>query len=82
MRSGRPKGMRFAVGLAFILCACGPRCPKPVIGFDGGVASCVQATDCPRPSNMLVCGSTLDATYHCVGCESLKCVRYDATCTP
>ncbi len=74
--------MRFVVGLAFILCACVPTCPKSVVGPDGGVMRCVQATDCPRPSNTLVCGATIDARYGCVGCEASHCVLYGSTCTP
>ena len=77
--------MRFGVVLAFVLCACGAMCPKGVqlTAVDGGVLHCVQATDCPRLSNVLVCGSYDDRLRDCVACESTLCLRYQAAaCTP
>jgi hypothetical protein len=61
-----------------LFAACGPPCAHqaPVSGADGGTASCVQATDCPRPADVLVCASTEDHLRGCVGCEASRCVRY------
>lgn len=53
-------------------------CPfeETLPGPDGGQLSCVLATDCPRPSNVLVCSNTDDELRDCVGCLDARCVRY------
>ncbi len=77
--------MRFVVGLALALCACGTTCPKSetLTANDGGVLTCVQAIDCPRPSNVLVCGNDDDKLRDCVACVSTRCVRFQpGACAP
>jgi len=77
--------MRFVVALALVWCACGSTCPKGQLltGSDGGLLSCVQAVDCPRLSNTLVCGMYDDTLRDCVGCENGQCLRFQlAACTP
>jgi hypothetical protein len=63
---------------------CARVCPRqqPVTGLDGGVAPCVVATDCPRPSSVLVCGQDEDALRGCIACESGACTQYVAEACP
>jgi hypothetical protein len=49
---------------------------EPLTGTDGGTVPCVQNTDCPRPSSVLVCGNAEDMTRDCIACTSNRCVRY------
>ncbi|MFT3713135.1 MAG: hypothetical protein QM817_36230 [Archangium sp.] len=57
---------------------CNRVCPdeEPLAGLDGGTVPCVQNTDCPRPSSVLVCGNAEDMTRDCIACTSNRCVRY------
>lgn len=69
----------------FAFAGCGRICPTgatPVTAPDGGTARCVQATDCLRPSSMLVCGMTEDRLRGCVACEDERCVVYGAEVCP
>jgi hypothetical protein len=50
--------------------------PEPLTGLDGGVSTCVQSTDCPRPSSVLVCGDNEDHLRGCIDCTDNRCVRY------
>ncbi len=80
--------MPFRPALAALACllACGciNVCPvqEALNGVDGGQLSCVIATDCPRPSNVLVCSSTEDELRDCIGCVDAKCVRYRPKACP
>ena len=64
--------------LVLVLSACPSVCPEeePLLGPDGGVLPCVQSTDCPRPSNVLVCTNSDDKLRDCVGCVDTRCLRY------
>jgi hypothetical protein len=69
----------------FVFAGCGRICPtgsEPVTNGDGGVAPCVQATDCPRASSVLVCSMTEDRLRNCVACEQGQCIRYGAEVCP
>ncbi|MBL8915943.1 MAG: hypothetical protein JNM17_34915 [Archangium sp.] len=67
----------FALVVSASLGGCRP-CPdeEPLTSTDGGAVSCVQNTDCPRPSSVLVCGNAEDMTRDCIACTSNRCVRY------
>jgi len=70
---------RLATALALLaLTACGRVCPEAqdLQDTDGGVQRCVLATDCLRPSGVLICSSTDDQQRDCVGCVDTRCVRY------
>ncbi|MBL9036911.1 MAG: hypothetical protein JNG84_00220 [Archangium sp.] len=71
--------MRAAL-LAFCLSGCFSVCPtrEALTDSDGGQLPCVVSVDCPRPSNVLVCGATEDRLRDCVACEETECVRYRA----
>lgn len=71
-------------GAVLVGLGCGRVCvrPQPVAGADGGAAPCVQATDCPRPSDVLVCGDTEDQQRDCVACVNHACVRSFAEACP
>lgn len=58
--------------------ACGRPCPRAenLTGLDGGALPCVQNTDCPRPSSVLVCGQEEDKLRDCIACAENLCVRY------
>lgn len=78
--------MRPALCLASLLALAGCQlggqvCTRqsPVLRLDGGTFSCVNADDCPRPSNTLVCTSTSDYVNDCVSCENTSCVRFSRT---
>jgi hypothetical protein len=49
---------------------------EPLAGLDGGAVTCVLATDCPRPANVLVCGSPEDRLRDCVDCTANRCARH------
>lgn len=82
--------MRGGFALAFVVMACDRPCPRAdsLGGLDGGPVACVVSTDCPRPANLLVCGSAEDQLVGCVDCvavavvdasgfrEENQCVRY------
>lgn len=70
--------MRFVPLLVLALVACGRLCPREsaLVGLDGGALSCVSATDCPRPTNVLVCGNAEDRLRDCVACIETRCVRF------
>lgn len=63
---------------ATALMACARPCPsaEALVGLDGGPFACVADTDCPRPANLLVCGSDEDRLLGCVDCSDTRCVRY------
>jgi hypothetical protein len=67
-----------AMSAALWLAACSRVCPEavPLLSADGGARSCVLATDCPRPSNVLVCSNSEDELRDCVGCVDTNCVRF------
>jgi hypothetical protein len=67
-----------------VLTGCASVCPQEstLTGADGGALFCVLGTDCPRPSNVLVCGATEDQLRGCVGCKSGSCVRYTPQACP
>jgi hypothetical protein len=60
------------------LAGCNRPCPQEeaLSGLDGGEVACVQNTDCPRPSSVLVCGNAEDMMRDCIACTSNRCVRY------
>lgn len=70
--------MRWLLLSAVLGLGCGRLCPRaePVAGLDGGVSACVQNTDCPRPSSVLVCGQTEDQLRDCIACTDGQCTRY------
>jgi hypothetical protein len=35
-----------------------------------------MSNDCPRPANVLLCGSLEDRLFDCVDCTATLCVRY------
>lgn len=57
---------------------CNRFCPREeaLTGLDGGSLPCVQNTDCPRPSSVLVCGQNEDQLRDCIDCTDNRCVRY------
>jgi len=67
-----------AVLLLLTAAACGRICPRtePLTSTDGGAQPCVQNTDCPRPSSVLVCGSAEDQLRDCIGCTNNVCIHY------
>ena len=72
------------VTTALLGAGCARVCPErqPVTGLDGGTAPCVVATDCPRPSSVLVCGQDEDKLRGCIACEAGACARYVAEACP
>lgn len=70
--------LRLLLASSLLLAACGAPCVReePVAGPGGGQAACVQATDCPRPSSVLLCTSVEDRPFGCVGCVQQRCVRF------
>lgn len=69
--------------LSLLLTPLAGACLPPVctsqtpLGYaDGGAYRCIQAVDCPRPSNVLVCASTDDQAGDCVSCVDTTCVRF------
>ena len=70
--------MRRGFALALVVMACDRPCPRAdsLGGLDGGPVACVVSTDCPRPANLLVCGSAEDQLVGCVDCVATRCVRY------
>lgn len=70
--------MRVTVLLLVVFAGCNRPCPveEPLTSTDGGTVACVQNTDCPRPSSVLVCGNAEDMTRDCIACTSNQCVRY------
>ena len=64
--------------LALLVLGCAAVCPEkqPLLGLDGGPQVCTRNTDCPRPSNILVCSSTDDQQRDCVACIDTQCVRW------
>jgi len=71
--------MRACLTLALVAAtSCGVPCTQPhaLASLDGGAVVCVLATDCPRPPNVLVCGSLEDQRIGCVDCVTTQCVRY------
>ena len=71
------------LGAVFFL-GCGRVCtsPEKLTGLDGGVSVCVQNTDCPRPSSVLVCGQDEDQLRDCIACTKNECVRYHPVTCP
>jgi hypothetical protein len=68
---------RFLVLPALISTACfAPLCEvsTPIASVDGGTAVCLKAEDCPRPSDVFVCTTTVDISSKCVNCLSTMCV--------
>jgi hypothetical protein len=64
--------------LWLVLAACPSVCPEEtaLLAPDGGPLTCVQSTDCPRPSNVLVCTNSDDKLRDCVGCVDTLCKRF------
>jgi hypothetical protein len=67
-----------AVVVAVGSAACGGFCPsvEPLNNAMGEQLRCIVSTDCPRPSNVLVCAQGNDMLQDCVACERAFCVRY------
>lgn len=76
--------MRSLLLIPVLLLGCGRLCPhvEPLTGLDGGNTVCVQNTDCPRPSSVLVCGQVEDQLRDCIGCADNHCVRYSPVACP
>lgn len=74
----------FFGAVLFLGLGCGRVCARSeaLAGADGGAAACVQATDCPRASDVLACGDTEDQRRDCVACVDHACVRYVAETCP
>ena len=72
------------ISLVFVATACGRVCPRAesLTGLDGGAVTCVQNTDCPRPSSVLVCGQNEDQLRGCIGCTNNLCVHYHPEACP
>jgi hypothetical protein len=53
-----------------------------VLQFDGGVARCVAAEDCPRTGTETVCVTDrpLAETLTCVSCVATQCLRTEVSC--
>jgi hypothetical protein len=69
---------RSALLVVLATAACSSVCPTSAVltGLDGGVQACVQSTDCPRPSGVLVCSDTFDESRDCVACVDTQCERF------
>lgn len=80
----RDQVMRLLLVSGFLLLGCGRLCARaePLTGLDGGASTCVQSTDCSRPSSVLVCGETEDQRRDCIGCTANRCVRYRPEACP
>ena len=76
--------MRWVFVSAVLFLGCEKICPRPeqLTGLDGGPSRCVQNTDCPRPSSVLVCGENLDEKRDCIACVESNCVRYHPDACP
>jgi hypothetical protein len=72
--------MRLPTGLlvGLLFAACNRPCVSEelLLGLDGGQVPCVMSNDCPRPANVLLCGSLEDRLFDCVDCTATLCVRY------
>lgn len=70
--------------LALLPTACSSLCPReePLLGRDGGTLACVQSTDCPRPSSVLVCADVEDRLHDCIDCVDARCVRFHPEACP
>ena len=70
--------MRLVLLSGLLFLGCGRVCSRvePVTGLDGGAAVCVQNTDCPRPSSVLVCGQMEDQLRDCIACVDNRCAHY------
>ncbi len=76
--------MRLFLLIPLLLLGCGRLCfrGEPLTGLDGGNTTCVQNTDCPRPSSVLVCGQDEDQLRDCIACAENRCVRYHPEACP
>lgn len=75
-KSARPLLLPMALAAGCLLPP--PLCAQdqPLVKADGTVFTCARAEDCPRPTNVVVCTSTIDQVNDCVACERTVCVRY------
>ncbi len=75
-----PFRLRQLVTVIVAVCggACGGFCPsvEPLNSAGGDQLRCIVSTDCPRPSNVLVCAQGNDMLQDCVACERSVCVRF------
>ncbi len=76
--------MRLFLVIPVLVLGCGRLCPRAetLTGLDGGSTACVQNTDCPRPSSVLVCGQNEDQLRDCIACTDNRCVRYHPEACP
>lgn len=76
--------MRWVLLSSVLFLGCNRVCssPEALMGVDGGDSRCVQNTDCPRPSSVLVCGEHLDELRDCIACVDSRCVRYRPEACP
>ncbi len=76
--------MRWLLLSGVVLFGCNRVCSRaePLTGLDGGAFTCVQNTDCPRPSSVLVCGQNEDQLRDCIACTQNRCVRYRPEACP
>lgn len=76
--------MRLFLLIPLLLLGCGRLCARaePLFSLDGGSAVCVQNTDCPRPSSVLVCGQNEDQLRNCIACTDNRCFRYHPEACP
>ncbi len=76
--------MRLFLFSVVLFLGCGRVCSRSetLDGLDGGASACVQNTDCPRPSSVLVCGMDEDRLRDCIACIDNRCVRYRPEACP
>jgi hypothetical protein len=69
--------MRWLLLTSVLFFGCNRVCARtePLTSLDGGTSTCVQSTDCPRPSSVLVCGQDEDQLRDCIACTDNRCVR-------
>ena len=79
-----PPSMRWLLLSTVLFLGCNRVCSRPeaLTGLDGGSNNCVQSTDCPRPSSVLVCGQHEDELRDCIACTENRCVRYHPEACP